>query len=50
MDFNKLEKIIHDSTIDFICINDGGKERYTEKVIKILETKFPIKAEWELVD
>ena len=47
---NKLEKIIHDSTIDFICINDGGKERYTEKVIKILETKFPIKAEWELVD
>ena len=47
---NKLERIIHDSKIDFVCINDGGKERYTEKVIKILETKFPIKAEWELVD
>lgn len=43
-----LEKIADDDiSVDFVCLNDGGEGRLTERVLNALSTKFPIKAEWE---
>lgn len=43
-----LENIaIDDMSVDFVCLNDGGESRLTDRVLSALSTKFPIKAEWE---
>lgn len=47
---DKLEKAIDNYNIDFVCINDGGQDRFTSRILNILQKKFPTKAEWELQD
>ncbi len=46
---NQLERAVQQHNIDFICLNDGGVNRHTKKVLALLERKFPIPAEWEIV-
>ncbi len=45
-----LEKNLNNAKMKFVCINDGGQNRFANRVINILQKKFPIAAEWELKD
>jgi|26BtaG_2_1085354.scaffolds.fasta_scaffold00728_3 hypothetical protein len=43
-----LETIAKDDySVDFVCLNDGGENRLTDRVLNALSTKFPVKADWE---
>ena len=43
-----LESIAQENmSVDFVCLNDGGDGRFTDRILKALSVKFPTKAEWE---